>query len=333
MKVLGIETSCDETSVAVVSNRKLLANCVATQEAIHTPFGGVVPELASRRHLETLPHLTHKACETAGVSLSDIEGIAVTTQPGLIPALLVGLAFAKAIAFAKKIPWIGVNHLEGHLNSIFLEHPKAQYPFCCLVVSGGHTSLYHARNFGDYELLGATRDDAAGEAYDKVAKLLGLGFPGGPNLDRLASQGNSKAYSFKLPTFTDKARFEFSFSGIKTAVRNLAERQKTLSEAFKQDVAASFQEQVTDLLVARLLAAADHCKTKRLAVSGGVAANSALRQKLQKLSAAGYQIYIPSMKFCTDNAAMIAYVGELRLTAGEHSPLDLNAVAVQELGR
>ncbi len=332
MKVLAIETSCDETSVAIVEGNKIHCNLVATQEMVHAPFGGVVPELASRRHIEILPHLTKKALRETEISLKNIDGVAATNSPGLLGALLVGLAYAKALAFARGLPFIGVNHLEGHLNSIFLNSTTAAYPFCALLVSGGHTSLYHAKGFGDYQCLGATRDDAAGEAYDKVAKLLGLGFPGGPLLDRLAAGGNPKAFSFKLPTFQNKEQFEFSFSGIKTAIRNLVLEQKKLSPTFQQDVAASFQEIVTETLVTRLTVAARHCKTNRIAVAGGVAANSALRKKLQQLETQGLQVHIPHMSLCTDNAAMIGYVGGKYLEQGKTSPWNLNATATQELG-
>ena len=332
MKVLAIETSCDETSVAIVEGNKIHCNLVATQEAVHAPFGGVVPELASRRHIEILPILTKKTLQETHNTWENIDGIAATSSPGLLGALLVGLSFAKALAFARKLPFIGVNHLEGHLNSIFLNSTTAAYPFCALLVSGGHTSLYHAKAFGSYQWLGATRDDAAGEAYDKVAKLLGLGYPGGPILDRLATKGNPKAFSFKLPSFQNGEKFEFSFSGIKTAVRSLTLEQKNLSPAFQQDVAASFQETVTENLVARLVAAAKHCKTKTIAVAGGVAANSALRKKLQELETQGFQVHIPALSLCTDNAAMIGYVGGKYLEQGKTSPWDLNATATQELG-
>lgn len=340
MRILGIESSCDETAVAILDDRHVLVDLIASQDDLHNAYGGVVPELASRRHLEKLPAMVEDARTCAGLAWRDFDGIAVTRAPGLIGALLVGLAFAKGVAFAHDLPLIGVNHLEGHLLVAQLEYPDLTYPFLGLVVSGGHTSLYLAEALGQYRLLGATRDDAAGEAFDKCAKLMGLGYPGGPAVDRLAAQGNPRAVRFASPLMRTKgSRFEvgaydFSFSGLKSSVRQHLERMHRTGEAVDMaDLAASFQYRVIEELLARLIAASRACDCPRIVVAGGVAANRGLRARLQNVAAAeGWRVYIPQFRYCTDNAVMIAWAGAQRLARGERHGLDCNAVAVEELG-
>ncbi|MFA4873982.1 MAG: tRNA (adenosine(37)-N6)-threonylcarbamoyltransferase complex transferase subunit TsaD [bacterium] len=336
MRVLGIESSCDETAAAVVSEGRVLSSLVATQHDVHARFGGVVPELASRRHIENVVPLITAALDESDLSLEDIDGIAVTYAPGLLGSLLVGLSAAKAIAFARNLPLIGVNHLEGHLHAAELEYGAIPSPYVGLVVSGGHTSLYLVRGFGDLTLLGATRDDAAGEAFDKVAKLLQLGYPGGPAIDAASRKGNPKAFRFTKPKFASDASLDFSFSGIKTACL-LIHREEAVkgkvSEQFTADLAASFQEAVAMILVDRILEAARRTGARACVLAGGVAANKRLRGLLaQRAGAAGIQCFIPPISLCTDNAAMIAYVGERHLEAGRRSDFTLNAVANQEIG-
>lgn len=342
MLVLGIESSCDETAVAVLATPdKLLSSTVASQDDVHARFGGVVPELASRRHMEVIIPLLNKALDAAGVPLADIDGIAVTRAPGLIGSILVGLSFAKALSYSLKKPLIGVNHLEGHLNAAHLEHKNIPYPHIGLVVSGGHTSLYLVRDFGKYKLLGATRDDAAGEAFDKVAKLLGLGYPGGPIIDKIAGDGNPKAHKFTLPKLGtgskfDIAELDFSFSGIKTAA--MIEVKKSsgaspLPKEFVANLAASFQSTVVKIICRQMLAACRKYKCCAIVVSGGVAANSALRAGLNEMCGENnIRPFLPSLKFCTDNAAMIAYVGGRYLSLGRKDRLSLAAIANEELG-
>lgn len=336
MRVLGIESSCDETACAVVSEDTILSNLVATQHDVHERYGGVVPELASRRHMENIVPLVRGALDEADLTMDDIDGIAVTNAPGLLGSLLVGLSAAKSIAYARSIPFIGVNHLEGHLNAAALEFGEIPLPYVGLVVSGGHTSLYLVRGFGDYTLLGATRDDAAGEAFDKVAKLLDLGYPGGPAIDRVSGKGDPKAIKFTKPRFASEGSLDFSFSGIKTACllkKRAAEESGELDEAFVTDIAASFQETVVSILVERLIDAALRNDAKAVVLAGGVAANRRLRALLEeKAKAAGIPSFIPPHELCTDNAAMIAYVGRKHLEAGERSDLKLNAIANQEIG-
>ncbi|MBI2346624.1 MAG: tRNA (adenosine(37)-N6)-threonylcarbamoyltransferase complex transferase subunit TsaD [Deltaproteobacteria bacterium] len=340
MRILAIETSCDETAVALLDDGKVLADLIATQGELHSPYGGIVPELASRRQMELLPSMVADALAQCGWSMADIEGIAVTRAPGLIGALLVGLSFAKALAFANGTPLVGVNHLEGHLHAVRVEHPEFAYPYLGLVVSGGHTSLYHVRAFGDYRLLGATRDDAAGEAFDKVAKLLGLGYPGGPLIDRLATQGEPTAFRFGPPKLDPDAVFQvgeydFSFSGVKTAVARIVQGwNKNANTSRHSDLAASFQAAVVDQLCRRLHQAARAYNCSRLVVSGGVAANQGLRQRLGDLAQKeGYQIAMPPIRYCTDNAVMIGIVGAEYLARGVRHGPELNAAAVEELGR
>lgn len=350
MIILGIESSCDETASAVVQltfnngrpKSRILSNFVASQDEIHSPFGGVVPELASRRHLENSVPIISGALSGAGISPDKLYGIAVTCAPGLMVSLLIGIQVAKGLAFALKKTLIGVNHLEGHLNAILLEREDLPYPHIGLVVSGGHTSLYLVKKFGDYELLGATRDDAAGEAFDKVAKLLNLGYPGGPIINKLAKNGDPKAFKFSLPKFGGYSQkreadpLDFSFSGIKTAV--LLKYKEALSKGkvtdqFVYDLIASFQNSVVSFLCKRVIEAAKKKSAKAIVVSGGVAANTHLREEMAKsCEENGLSCYIPSTKLCTDNAAMIAYVGARYFEMNKKSDMKLNAVANMEIG-
>jgi N6-L-threonylcarbamoyladenine synthase len=330
MRVLAIETSCDDTGAAVIlDGRKILSNVVSSQDLIHRKFGGVVPELASRRHIESIVPIVTEALEKAKVTLQEIDGIAVTQGPGLVGSLLVGLSFAKSVAFAMGVPFVGVNHIEAHLSAIFLEDKPPKFPFVGLVVSGGHTSLFRVDGFRKYKRLGQTRDDAAGEAFDKVAKLLGLGYPGGPIIDELSKTGNPKAIRFPRPSL-GKHSFDFSFSGLKTAVVNFVKShpkpQGGYSEDLIRDIVSSFQEAVVEVLVKKTLQAAHHEGLKRIILSGGVAANHHLRQKIVE-EAAGQKmkVFIPSPSFCTDNAAMVGVVGYEYLKRGIRSSLSLNA--------
>ena len=325
--VLGIESSCDETAAAVlVDGRRVLSSVVASQDDVHAPYGGVVPELASRRHIEVIVPVVDKALSDAGVKLGDLHGIAVTQGPGLVGSLLVGCSMAKALAWVHDLPLVGVNHLEGHIYAAFLTDDPPEHPFLALVVSGGHTALYHAAAPLTYQLVGQTRDDAAGEAFDKVAKLLGLGFPGGPIIQRTAERGDPRAIEFPLAQITDGSR-DFSFSGVKTSVSQYVKRRGPLSEAQVADVAASFQAAVVKMLVRRTVRAALHVGVKRVVLTGGVAANGPLRAALAAAAGEhGIHVHIPPPRFCTDNAAMIAAAGDARLAAGQRAPLTLNAV-------
>lgn len=327
MLVLGVETSCDETAAAVVADgEKILSSVVASQEQIHAPYGGVVPELASRRHVEVILPVVEKALGEAGIRLRDLEGIAVTQGPGLVGSLLVGCSVAKALAYVHRLPLVGVNHLEGHIFAAFLAEPKPAYPFLALVVSGGHTALYLAREPLAYQLIGQTRDDAAGEAFDKVAKLLGLGYPGGPVIERTARSGEAAAIPFPMAQITDGAP-DFSFSGIKTAVALFVKRHAPLSEQAVADIAASFQGTAVKMLTRKTVKAALRLGVKRIVLTGGVAANRALRAALQaEAETRGWELSIPPPSLCTDNAAMIAAAGHARLRAGQRAPLTLNAV-------
>ena len=326
MIVLGIETSCDETAAAVLDGgRKVLSSVVASQDDVHAPYGGVVPELASRRHLEMIVPVVRRALAEAGMGLRDLDGIAVTQGPGLVGSLLVGCSAAKALAWAHGTPLVGVNHLEGHIYASFLEERAPEHPFLALVVSGGHTALYVAAEPRRYARVGQTRDDAAGEAFDKVAKLLGLSYPGGPAIERAAAGGDPRAISFPTANMSDGAP-DFSFSGIKTAVSLHVRRAGTLSAAEIADVAASFQATVVKTLVRKSLRAGQRLGIRRLVLTGGVAANTALRQALQaECGERGWELFIPSRTLCTDNAAMIAAAGHDRLEAGERAPLTMNA--------
>ena len=334
MITLGIETSCDETAAAVLKDRTLLSNIVSSQVKIHEKYGGVVPELASREHLRNLMPVVREALAAASVRLEDIGLIAVTSAPGLIGALLVGVSAAKAIAYARNIPFIGVHHGEAHILAAHLEYPDLEYPYVALLVSGGHTALYHVREFGSYRLLGQTRDDAAGEAFDKVAKLLDLGYPGGPLIDRLARDGDAGAVKFPR---SRQEGFDFSFSGLKTAVRNhialFRSKDKGLDPAMNaHDVAASFQAAVVDVLVEKTVLAATEAGVKRIVVSGGVAANSELRTRMKEAAEQkGVRLHLPGMGLCIDNAARVALTGYLHYQRGERSSLDLNPRASMAL--
>lgn len=359
--ILGIETSCDDTAAAVLCGRVIAANVVSSQDEVHSPYGGVVPELASRHHIRNVLPIIDQALQTAGVRLDQLDGIAVTCGPGLVGSLLVGVSVAKALALAKDLPLVGVNHLEGHLLAVLLEQEVA-FPFLCLLVSGGHSSLYLARDWGDYELLGATRDDAAGEAFDKAAKMLGLGYPGGRVIDRLAQRGDPAAVRFPrarlkpvlsrvegpalstacLEPFDDAqgklrrriagtGKYGFSFSGLKTALRQFLQTQgRTIF--CDEDIAAGYQEAVVDMLVEPTLRAARELGLERVVVSGGVSANSRLRQRMiAEGEQCGLRVFVPSLKLCTDNAAMIAFAGTWRLACGQRASLALNASATLRL--
>jgi N6-L-threonylcarbamoyladenine synthase len=327
MIVLGIETSCDETAAAVLDGgRKVLSSVVASQDAVHAPYGGVVPELASRRHLEAILPVIRQALARAHLGLGDLDGIAVTQGPGLVGSLLIGCSVAKSLAYARRLPLVGVNHLEGHICAAHLQEPGLTAPFLALVVSGGHTALYQAGAGRRYERIGQTRDDAAGEAFDKVAKLLGLGYPGGPAIERVAAAGDPKAIAFPTAQMSDGA-LDFSFSGLKTAVSLYVARRRPLAAAEVADVAASFQATAVKMLVRRTVRAALDRGVRRLVLTGGVAANTALRLALQaECDARGWQLAVPARSLCTDNAAMIAAAGHDRLVAGERAPLTMNAV-------
>jgi len=323
--VLGIESSCDETAAAVVKDGQLLSSIIASQIKDHSAYGGVVPEIASRKHIEAIVPVITGAVRDAGLGLKDMEGIAVTRGPGLIGSLLVGLSAAKALAYGLNIPFVGVNHLEGHIMASFLAEKKPEFPFAALVVSGGHTNVYLVKNYHAFQLLGQTRDDAAGEAFDKAAKLLDLGYPGGVVIDKMAKTGNPRAVHFPRAM---KDSPDFSFSGLKTSLLTLFKRKGTFNEAERADVVASYQEAIIDVLVEKTLrAAADH-EIRQIVVCGGVAANSRLRQRFaEATAAANMELFIPPMVLCTDNAAMIAALGEIMLKNGRRDSLDLNAVS------
>jgi N6-L-threonylcarbamoyladenine synthase len=330
--VLGIETSCDDTSVAVLEGGRTLRSHLIAAQDVHRLYGGVVPELASRAHLELLPKLVERALEEATVRPADLTAIAVTHAPGLVGSLVVGVAFAKAWGAALGIPVIGVNHIEAHLHSASLEHGESPLPAVALIVSGGHTELVEVKGLGDYHWLGATLDDAAGEAYDKVAKRLGLGFPGGPVIDRLAPQGRADAFAFPRPML-DRPGHDFSFSGLKTAVATALKGrgEPPYSEEFVADVAASFQAAVVETLVGKSLRAVEHVGAKALSLGGGVACNRALRAALaEACGRRGIALRIPSPRLCADNAGMIALVGAWRLARGERSGPGLDAAASLE---
>jgi len=323
MIILGIESSCDETAAAVVCDgHEVRSSVVASQVAVHHPYGGVVPELASRKHIEVIVPVVNDAVAKAGITADQIDGVAVTQGPGLVGSLLVGFSFAKGFAYGHKIPWIGVDHLEGHIHSVFLERDPPPFPFVALLVSGGHTSIYHVLSHRDFHSLGQTRDDAAGEAYDKVAKMLGLGYPGGGVIDRLAAQGDPEKFFFTRP-YLDKDQFDFSFSGIKSAV---SRHVQTHPETYQKDqahIAAGFQAAVVEVLSYKVIHAARQNGCRHLAVVGGVAANQGLRTVVTRdATEAGISVHIPSLDLCGDNAAMVAAVGYHRLKAGERSGMD-----------
>ena len=332
--ILAIESSCDETAAAVVKNgREVLSNVINTQIAIHTEYGGVVPEIASRKHIENINPVIRKALEDAGLTLDDIDAIGVTYGPGLVGALLVGVAEAKAIAFAKNKPLVGVHHIEGHISANYVENKELEPPFVTLVGSGGHTHRVKGYDFGEYEIVGRTRDDAAGEAFDKVARAIGLGYPGGPKIDKLAKEGNPDAIEFPR-AHVDDAPYDFSFSGIKSAVLNYINSANMQGkEINRADVAASFQKAVVDALVSRAVRLAKECGMDKLAIAGGVASNSALRAAIQEACAKNnIGFYSPSPILCTDNAAMIGAAAYYEYIKGVRHGFDLNAVPNLKLG-
>ena len=334
MTILAIETSCDETAAAVVADgRHILSNIISSQVPLHTLYGGVVPELASRAHIERIDQVVQEALKEAGTTLEAVDAIAVTYGPGLVGALLVGVAYAKALAFGLKKPLIGVHHIEGHVAANFLAHPELEPPFLSLIVSGGHTNLAFMKDYGVFEIIGRTRDDAAGEAFDKVARAIGLGYPGGPKIEKAAREGNPEAIHFPRGK-VDEAPYDFTFSGMKSAVLNYLNHAEMTGETVSQaDVAASFQAAAVEVLVSRAMAAAREFRQEKLVLAGGVAANGALRAALQEAcDKAGVALYAPPLILCTDNAAMIGAAGYYRYLKGDLAGWDLNAVPYLELG-
>lgn len=332
--ILAIESSCDETAASVVKNgRCVLSNIISSQIAIHTLYGGVVPEIASRKHIEKINQVVEAALKEADVTLDDIDAIGVTYGPGLVGALLVGVAEAKAIACAKKKPLVGVHHIEGHVSANYIEHPDLEPPFLCEIISGGHTHLVIVKDYGSFEILGRTRDDAAGEAFDKVARAIGLGYPGGPKIDKLAKEGNPHAIDFPRAHMED-APYDFSFSGVKSAVLNHLNKCRMTGEPIVEaDIAASFQQAVVDVLVDNAIRAAKDYHMDRLAIAGGVASNGALRAAMEAAcEKEGIRFYRPSPIFCTDNAAMIGVAAYYEYQKGTRHGWDLNAVPNLKLG-
>ena len=332
--ILAIESSCDETAAAVVKNgRSVLSNVISSQIDLHKLYGGVVPEIASRKHIEKINQVIEEALKEADTTLDDLDAIAVTYGPGLVGALLVGVAEAKAISFAKNLPLVGVHHIEGHISANYIENLDLEPPFLCLVVSGGHTHLVVVKDYGEFEILGRTRDDAAGEAFDKVARAIGLGYPGGPKIDKLSKQGNAYAMDFPKAKVAD-APYEFSFSGVKSAVLNHLNKCKMMGEpVVEADIAASFQRCVVEVLVEHAIAAARDYHISKLAIAGGVASNQTLRNAMeQACEKNGIQFYHPSPIFCTDNAAMIGVAGYYEYIKGTRHGWDLNAVPNLKLG-
>ena len=323
---LGIESSCDETSVAIVKNgREVLSNVINTQIAIHTQFGGVVPEIASRQHVENISNVAKEALKEANMTFDDIDIIACTYGPGLVGALLVGVSYAKGLSYALNKPLVGTNHIEGHIAANYITNLNLKPPFLCLVVSGGHTHLVHIKDYKKFEILGKTRDDAIGEAFDKVARVIGLGYPGGPKVDKLAKEGTP---NITLP----KTRFEnldFSFSGIKTAVINLNHKTPNINKA---DLCSSFEKAVTEVLIENVQKAIKQTNSKAVVLAGGVSANSYIRNEFLKLEEQNIKIYMPDLKLCTDNAAMIASAGYYNFIEGKRDELNLNAIPNLKLG-
>ena len=332
--ILARESSCDETAAAVVRNgREVLSNIISSQIDLHTLYGGVVPEIASRKHIEKINQVIEEALAKAGVTLNDITAIGVTYGPGLVGALLVGVAEAKSIAYAAGKPLVGVHHIEGHVSANFIEHPDLEPPFVCLIVSGGHTHLVIVKDYGEFEIIGRTRDDAAGEAFDKVARAVGLGYPGGPKVDKAAKDGNKHAVEFPRAKI-EGAPYDFSFSGLKSAVLNYINHANMMGEEiYVPDLAASFQNAVVESLVTRAVAAAKEYGYQKVALAGGVASNTALRQAMEEAcSREGLKLYYPSPIFCTDNAAMIGVAAYYEYQKGSRAGWDLNAVPNLKLG-
>ena len=332
VRILAIETSCDETAAAIVQNgREVLSNVLYSQIEIHKQYGGVVPEIASRNHVEKLPYMVAGALSKAHLGWEDIDAVAVTAGPGLVGALLTGVAYAKALAYAEGKPLIAVNHMEGHISANYITHPSLEPPFICLIASGGHTNIIEVRDYCTYRILGSTRDDAAGEAFDKVARVLGLSYPGGPNIERLAAQGDPTRYAFPKPLHGSE-HLDFSFSGLKTAVINLVRGFEVRGEAYeKADVAASFQRAATQTLIENVMRAAERTGIRKVVLGGGVSANAELRARALEWQGK-YDIYFPNLKYCTDNAAMIASAAYYSLKKGcPAAGLDLNADPAMEL--
>lgn len=334
IKILAIESSCDETAAAVVVNgRDLRSNVISSQIDLHTLYGGVVPEIASRKHIEKINQVIEQALKEADMTLDDMDAIGVTYGPGLIGALLVGVAEAKALAYARNLPLVPVHHIEGHISANYIENPDLEPPFLCLVVSGGHTHLVRVLDYGKYEILGRTRDDAAGEAFDKVARAIGLGYPGGPKIEKVSHEGNPDAIAFPRAKVGDDV-YDFSFSGLKSAVLNYLNgcRMKGI-EIVQADVAASFQKAVTDVLVDHAMHAVEEYHADKFAIAGGVASNGVIRAAIEEACMArGVKFYRPSPILCTDNAAMIGAAAYYDFLAGKRAGMDLNAVANLKLG-
>ena len=334
IKILAIESSCDETAASVVRNgREVLSNVISSQIALHTLYGGVVPEIASRKHIERINQVIEEALKEANTTLDEVDAIAVTYGPGLVGALLVGVAQAKALAYGAGKPLVGVHHIEGHISANYIENPDLEPPFLCLVVSGGHTHLVNVLDYGKYEILGRTRDDAAGEAFDKVARAIGLGYPGGPKVEKKAKEGDPFAIPFPRAKVADN-EYDFSFSGLKSAVLNYINACNMKGEEYNEaDIAASFQQAVSDVLVEHAMQAVREQKATKFAIAGGVASNGTLREAFEKAcEKEGVRFYHPSPIFCTDNAAMIGVAGYYEYLAGTRSGLDLNAVPNLKLG-
>lgn len=334
IKILAIESSCDETAAAVVVNgRTVKSNVIYSQIAIHTEYGGVVPEIASRKHIEKVNQVIEEALKEANYTIDDMDAIAVTYGPGLVGALLVGVSAAKSIAFAKDIPLVGVHHIEGHISANYIENLDLEPPFICLVVSGGHSHLVVVKDYGEYEIIGRTRDDAAGEAFDKVARAIGLGYPGGPKIDKVSKEGNPEAIHFPRAKVDDGV-YDFSFSGLKSAVLNYINQCEMKGEKIcVEDVAASFQKAVIDVLVDHSMDAVKKYGIKKFAIAGGVASNSSLREAIKKAcDDNGYEFFHPSPIYCTDNAAMIGVAGYYEFIKGVRSGYDLNAIPALKLG-
>ncbi len=332
--ILAIESSCDETAASVVRNgRQVLSNVISSQIELHKLYGGVVPEIASRKHIEKINQVIEQALADAKVTLDDLDAVGVTYGPGLVGALLVGVAEAKAISYAKKLPLVGVHHIEGHVSANYIEHPDLEPPFLCLIVSGGHTHLVIVEDYGKFKILGRTRDDAVGEAFDKVARAIGLGYPGGPKIDKLSREGNSDAIVFPKGKI-EGAPYDFSFSGVKSAVLNYLNQAKMQGrEVPAADLAASFQKSVVEVLVEHTMLAAKDYNMKKVAMAGGVASNEHLRAAMkQACDENGYQLYYPSPIFCTDNAAMIGVAAYYEYLKGTRHGWDLNAVPNLKLG-
>ena len=335
MNILAIESSCDETAAAVVQDgRKVLSNIISSQIEIHKLYGGVVPEIASRKHIEKIIQVVDEALKEASLTMDEIDAVAVTYGPGLVGALLVGVSAAKSIAFAHNKPLIGVHHIEGHISANYIENKELEPPFLCLVVSGGHTNLVIVKDYGEYEVLGKTRDDAAGEAFDKVARAIGLGYPGGPKIQKISEEGNKDAIAFPRAKVADNP-FDFSFSGLKSSVLNYINSCEMKGEEInKADIAASFQEAVVDVLVSHTIAGAKQLGFKKIAMAGGVASNAVLREEMKEAcERRGFKFYHPSPILCTDNAAMIGAAAYYDYKKGLISDLTLNAVPNLKLGQ